>query len=145
MKSLVVTSVLLSLFSLRPDVAPADLHTKARERIQELVVEPLRERSVFWRPSAFSRAAIATKPAEFRLWTSPELEDADERRFVRFRVEEADNERGMTFTGCYYVATDTAFIDLEGMDGVVLMEDHPWLTLRSEVPVVDETRCRAEN
>lgn len=149
MKSLIAVSVLLSLFSLSLDVAPADINLEARERIQELVVERLQGRSILWSPSAFSRARTVVQPAELRLSTSSSRTDVEERIFVPFRVEEVGNEdesmRPLTFTGCYYPAADAAFIELEGTDVALPFEEHPSLMLGEWGRSIDEAACRTED
>ncbi len=134
MKHRLETSVLFLAFSLSASAAIADLNVEARERIEELVVEPLQERSMFWRPSVFSRALIAIETPDMRLWTSAPLSDVEGRPFVPFRLEEADAEEStssVSFTGCYYPGTDAAFIAIEGVDGHVPMNQHPLLTMET--------------
>ena len=149
MKHLLATSVLFLAFSLSANAAVADINVQARERIEELVVEPLQERSMFWRPSAFSRALIAIESPDMRLWTSAPLSDLDGRPFVPFRLEEVGAEAPrspVSFTGCYYPGTDAAFIAIEGVDAYVSMNQHPLLTM--EIPKNLEkgkSLCRASD
>ena len=146
MKRLIVMSVLFLAFSLSANAVTADINVEARERIEELVVEPLQERSIFWRPSTFSRALIAIETPEMQLWTSAPLTDAEGRAFVPFRLEEADAEESrvpVSFTGCYYPSAGAAFIAIEGVDSHVPIDEHPLLTLQAPPDLARNHRCRA--
>jgi hypothetical protein len=149
MKHLLETSVWFLAFSLSASAAVADINVQSQERIEALVVEPLQQRSMFLRLSAFSRALVAIETPEMRLWTSAPLRDVEGRAFVAFRLEEADAEEStspVSFTGCYYPGADAAFIVVEGMDVHVPINQHPLLTM--EIPKnLEEGKslCRASD
>ena len=84
------TLTIICMSLLGADAASADIVHD--ERIEELVLEPLRANGLFWH--VFSRARVLVTDAKLELSTEAPTLDSDEREFVPFRVGQRERERG---------------------------------------------------
>lgn len=142
MKRLAAMSVLFLAFSLSANVTSPDIRPDARERIDELVLEPLQKRGS--RPLfSFSRARVVVEPPELRLLTWQSATDADGRSFVPFRVQQLTDVKPTTIEGCYYPGDDVAYLFLDFVKVYVPVGQHPVLTMQlPHNPKIDGTLCR---
>lgn len=148
MKHLAAMSVLFLVFSLSANVTSPDIRPDARERIDELVLEPLRAKGIWplFSLSSFSRAVVIVEPSELRLWTSAPANDAEGRSFVPFRVQQLTDVRPTTIEGCYYPGDDVAYLFLDFVKAYVPVGQHPVLTMQlPHNPEIDGTLCRAKD
>lgn len=133
MKHLPALSTLLLVVSLSAEANSVDIRPDARERIDELVLRPLRERGEFWQ--VFSRARLVVERPALELWTSAPATDNEGRSFLAFCVRQVDarNKTAPTVvTGCYYPGEDAAYLSVELMNTFVPVEQHPIWTM--EIP-----------
>ena len=144
MKHLAAMSVLFLVFSLSANVTSPDIKPDIRERIDELVLEPLQERGISWQ--MFTRARIVVEPPELRLWTSTPATDADGGAFVPFRVQQLTDVEPTTIEGCYYPGDDAAYLFFDFVKAYVPVGQHPVLTMQLlHNPKIDGTLCRARD